>query len=74
MNLANIWEKLKMAAKIITAIENPQDIVVVSASLNGQRAVSRFAQHTGAQCIAGRLTPGDIFTNQITKQFRKPKL
>lgn len=31
------------------------------------------ANYTGAQSIAGRFTPG-TFTNQITKQFREPRL
>lgn len=73
MNLSKTWEKLITAARIITAIENPQDVVVISARPYGQRAVLKFAQYTGAQCIAGRFTPG-TFTNQITKQFREPRL
>jgi len=73
MNLGKTWEKLILAAKIITAIENPQDVVVISARSYGQRAVLKYSQYTGAQCIAGRFTPG-TFTNQITKQFREPRL
>lgn len=73
MNLGKTWEKLILAARIITAIENPQDVVVISARPYGQRAVLKFSQYTGAQCIAGRFTPG-TFTNQITKQFKEPRL
>jgi len=73
LNLAKTWEKIVYAARIIVAIENPQDVVVISARPYGQRAVLKFAQYTGAQCIAGRFTPG-TFTNQITKQFREPRL
>mmetsp|Transcript_17075 Transcript_17075/g.28914 ORF Transcript_17075/g.28914 Transcript_17075/m.28914 type:complete len:276 (-) Transcript_17075:740-1567(-) len=73
LNIGKTWEKLMMAARIITAIENPQDVVVISARPYGQRAVLKFSQYTGAQCIAGRFTPG-TFTNQITKQFREPRL
>lgn len=73
INLGKTWEKLVLAARIITAIENPQDVVVISARPYGQRAVLKFSQYTGAQCIAGRFTPG-TFTNQITKQFREPRL
>ena len=73
INLGKSWEKLVLAAKIITAIENPQDVVVISARPYGQRAVLKFAQYTGTQCIAGRFTPGS-FTNQITKQYREPRL
>jgi small subunit ribosomal protein SAe len=73
MNLGKTWEKLVLAARIITAIENPQDVVCISARPYGQRAVLKFSQYTGAQCIAGRFTPG-TFTNQITKQFKEPRL
>jgi hypothetical protein len=55
------------------AIENPKDVIAISARPYGQRAVLKFAQYTGAQSIAGRFTPG-TFTNQITKQFREPRL
>jgi small subunit ribosomal protein SAe len=73
MNLSKTWEKLVLAARIITAIENPQDVVCISARPYGQRAVLKFSQYTGSQCIAGRFTPG-TFTNQITKQFKEPRL
>jgi hypothetical protein len=39
INLEKTWEKLQMAARIIVAIENPQDVVVLSARPYGQRAV-----------------------------------
>lgn len=73
LNLGKTWEKLMLAARIITAIENPQDVVCISARPYGQRAVLKFSQYTGSQCIAGRFTPG-TFTNQITKQFKEPRL
>eukprot|EP00178_Gracilaria_changii_P012706 TRINITY_DN35901_c0_g1_i1.p1 TRINITY_DN35901_c0_g1~~TRINITY_DN35901_c0_g1_i1.p1 ORF type:complete len:281 (-),score=39.60 TRINITY_DN35901_c0_g1_i1:78-920(-) len=73
LNLGKTWEKLVLAARIITAIENPQDVVCISARPYGQRAVLKFSQYTGSQCIAGRFTPG-TFTNQITKQFKEPRL
>mmetsp|Transcript_595 Transcript_595/g.762 ORF Transcript_595/g.762 Transcript_595/m.762 type:complete len:316 (+) Transcript_595:97-1044(+) len=73
MNLGKTWEKLVLAARIIVAIENPQDVVAISARPYGQRAVLKFAQYTGSLAIAGRFTPG-TFTNQITKQFREPRL
>lgn len=62
-----------LAARIIVAIENPQDVVAISARPYGQRSVLKFAQYTGCLSIAGRFTPG-TFTNQITKQFREPRL
>ena len=69
INLGKTWEKLQLAARIIVAIENPQDIVVQSARPYGQRAVLKFAQYTGAKALAGRHTPGtyphDTFGNVL---------
>lgn len=62
-----------LAARVIVAVENPEDVIAISARPYGQRAVLKFAQHTGCQAIASRFTPG-TFTNQITKQFREPRL
>jgi len=69
VNLGRTWEKIVLAARIIAAIENPADVVAISARTYGQRAVLKFSQYTGAHCIAGRFTPG-TFTNQITKNFK----
>jgi small subunit ribosomal protein SAe len=66
-------EKIVLAARIIAAIDNPADIVVISARPYGQRAVLKFAAHTGAVAIAGRFTPGN-FTNYITRSFKEPRL
>jgi len=73
IHLGKTWEKLLLAARIIAAIENPEDVVVVSARQFGQRSVFKFAQHTGAQYVGGRYTPG-TFTNQIQKKFLEPRL
>jgi len=73
IHLGKTWEKLMLAARIIVAIENPEDVVVVSATQFGQRAVFKYAQHTGAQYVGGRYTPG-TFTNQIQKRFLEPRL
>lgn len=73
IHLGKTWEKLTLAARVIVAIENPEDVVVVSATTFGQRAVFKYAQHTGAQYIGGRYTPG-TFTNQIQKKFMEPRL
>jgi len=73
IHLGKFWEKLLLAARVIVALENAEDLVVVSARQYGQRAVFKFAQHTGAQYIGGRYTPG-TFTNQIQKQFLEPRV
>lgn len=66
-------EKIVLAARIIVAVDNPADICVISARPYGQRAVLKFAAHTGAVAIAGRFTPGN-FTNYITRSFKEPRL
>jgi len=73
INLKKTWEKVQLAARAIAAIENPADVCVISARPYGQRAVLKFASHTGATPVAGRFTPG-TFTNQIQAAFREPRL
>lgn len=73
INIGKTWEKLQLAARVIVAIENPQDIIVQSARPYGQRAVLKFAQYTGCNAIAGRHTPG-TFTNQLQSSFSEPRL
>lgn len=73
INIGKTWEKLILASRVIAAIENPQDIVVVSARPYGHRAALKFAKYIGAEAIVGRFTPG-TFTNYITRSFREPRL
>ncbi|ERS99266.1 small subunit ribosomal protein SAe [Sporothrix schenckii 1099-18] len=73
INIGKTWEKIVLAARIIAAVDNPADVCVISARPYGQRAVLKFASHTGAQAIAGRFTPGS-FTNYITRSFKEPRL
>jgi len=75
LDLKKTWEKLMIAARIIVAIENPQDVVAISARPYGQRAVLKFSKYTGSQCIAGRFCPGS-FTNQARefKTRKEPRL
>ncbi|KAL0074115.1 ribosomal protein S2, flavodoxin-like domain-containing protein [Phycomyces blakesleeanus] len=73
INLGKTWEKLVFAARVIVAIEDPKDIVVISARPYGHRAALKFAKYIGAEAIVGRFTPG-TFTNYITRTFREPRL
>jgi len=73
INLKKTWEKILIAARAIAAVENPADVCVISARPYGQRAILKFAAHIGATPIAGRFTPG-MFTNQIQKAFREPRM
>ncbi|KAI6228523.1 ANAPC4-WD40 domain-containing protein [Aphelenchoides besseyi] len=73
INLEKTWEKLLFAARAIAAVENPAEVCVVSARPYAQRALLKFAAHTGATSIVGRFVPGS-FTNQIQKNFKEPRL
>ena len=73
INVGKTWSKIVLAARMIAAIENPNDVCVISARPYGHRAVLKYAANTGAQAIAGRFTPGN-FTNYITRSFKEPRL
>jgi small subunit ribosomal protein SAe len=73
LDVGKTWEKIQIAARIIVAIEHPADVMAISARPYAQRAVLKYSHYTGATAIAGRYTPGS-FTNQLTKQFREPRL
>ncbi|KAI5798047.1 40S ribosomal protein S0 [Peziza echinospora] len=73
INIGKTWEKIVLAARIIATIDNPADVCAISARPYGQRAVLKYAAHTGASAIAGRFTPGN-FTNYITRSFKEPRL
>lgn len=74
LNLGKTWDKLVLAARVIAAIENPQDICVVSARTWGQRAVLKFANFIGCQAIAGRFTPGAFTNQQQQRDYKEPRL
>jgi len=73
INLHATWEKLMLAARVIVAIENAQDVIACSTRQFGQRAVLKFAQNIGSQYQAGRFIPG-TFTNQIQAKFLQPRV
>jgi small subunit ribosomal protein SAe len=73
INLGKTWEKLMLAARVIVAIENPEDVIVVSARPYGQRAVFKYAHYTNSSYIGSRYTPG-TFTNQIQRKFVEPRV
>jgi len=73
IHLGKSWEKIMVAARMIVAIENPNDIIVASQRPYGSRAVLKFSQYTGANALAGRWMPGTL-TNQITQKYLEPRL
>mmetsp|Transcript_53579 Transcript_53579/g.168684 ORF Transcript_53579/g.168684 Transcript_53579/m.168684 type:complete len:277 (+) Transcript_53579:84-914(+) len=73
IHLGKTWEKLMIAARVIVAVENPEDVIVASQRPYGSRAVIKFSQYTGATAMDQRWTPGTL-TNQITKKYKEPRL
>jgi len=74
LNIGTAYDKIKLAARILVTIENPEDICVVASRTYAQRPSFKFAQHTGAFAITGQFTPGR-FTNHIHRNtFREPRL
>jgi len=73
IDLKKTWEKLVLAARLIVTVDNPADVVLLSARPYGQRAILKFAKFTGANAVAGRYTPG-TFTNQIQKAYIEPRI
>ena len=73
IHLGKTWEKIQVAARAIVAVENPRDVVVVSARPYGQRAILKFSQYTETNYFANRWTPGTL-TNQNTPKFQEPRL
>jgi len=57
-----------LAARVIVAIENPDDIAAVSSVEYGHRAIIKFSHFTGARQFSGRFMPGSL-TNQSQKKF-----
>merc|ERR1712066_142000 len=66
--------KIRLAARLIAAQPNLEDVIVVSSRDLGQRAVIKFASFTGCSATSNaRWTPG-VLTNHMTKQFKEPRL
>jgi len=73
LNIAKTWEKLMIAARVIAAVDNSKDVLVISSRQYAQRAILKYATNTGANYFGGKWTPGSL-TNQKTKKFQEPRL
>ncbi len=73
LDVSQAWDKIMLAARVIVAVDSNTDVIAISARPYAQRAVLKFCSTTGTQTVSGRFTPG-TFTNQITKQFREPRV
>jgi len=73
INLQKTWYKLMLAARIIAAIKNPEDVLVISNRQLGQRGAIKFAHYTGATAHVSKWVPG-TFSNPENKSFVEPRL
>jgi len=60
LNLSKTWEKLMIAARVIAALDNPKDVLVISNRPFAQRAILKFATYTKANYFGGKWTPGAL--------------
>jgi len=73
INIGKMWQKIQLTARIIAAVENPEDVCVVSTKEMGHRAIIKFAKFIGASSTSGRFSPG-TFTNHSQAGFKEPRL
>ncbi|KII63482.1 40S ribosomal protein SA [Thelohanellus kitauei] len=73
IDLKKTWQHLLLAAQVLSGIENPKDILVVSSSNVSNRAVLKFASYTKCSVVAGNYTTGTL-TNQSQKHFQEPRI
>merc|ERR1711881_206772 len=72
-DISKMWEKITLAARIIAAIDNPEDVCIVSSKDIGQRATIKCAKFLKGTSMNGRFSPGS-FTNHSQAGFREPRL
>nr|UXY87846.1 40S ribosomal protein SSA [Cryptomonas curvata] len=73
INVSKIIDKIKLAARAIVAINDKNEIIVISNSSKSEKAVLKFSNYIGCQAMVGRWTPGKL-TNQMCKTFFQPQL
>lgn len=73
INVQKMWQKIILAARIIAAVENPEDVCVVSTKEMGHRAILKFARFVGCSSTSGRFSPG-TFTNHSQGGYKEPRL
>jgi hypothetical protein len=55
LNIGKTWEKLMLAARIIVAIENPEDVIAISARPYGMRATLKYGTFQFRFCKCTRI-------------------
>lgn len=73
LSLNKMWQKLVLAARIIAAVDVPEDVCVVSSNEIGHRAIIKFSKFVGTISISGRFSPGSL-TNHIQSGYKEPRV
>lgn len=68
------YENIKLAARIIAGVSNPEDVYAISSRDYGQRAVIKFAKYTGASPNSSSRWINGSLTNHKTNNFKEPKV
>lgn len=68
------YENIKLAARIIAGISNPEEVYAISSRDFGQRAVIKFAKYTGASPNSSSRWINGSLTNHMTRNFKEPKV
>ncbi len=72
LDLRNIDERIRVAAKIIGKYK-PEEVIVIASRLYSGNAAEKFSKLTGVGILKGRFVPGTM-TNVKLPNFREPKL
>lgn len=73
VDIGKMWQKIMLTARIIAAVDNPEDVCVVSSKEMGHRGIIKFSKFVGSSSTSGRFSPG-TFTNHSQAGFKEPRL
>merc|ERR1711862_274808 len=65
LNVAKTWEKLMIAARVIVAVDNPKDVLVISSRQYAQRAILKYATPVPTTSVESGL--------QVPLPIRRPR-
>jgi hypothetical protein len=74
LNIGKTWEKLMLAARIIVAIENPEDVIAISARPYGMRATLKYGKHFRKMCSPRSCRESIISSLSVLYVFSYSKL
>ena len=63
INIGKTWEKLMLAARVIVAIENPSDVIAISARPYGMRATLKYGEFYSDVISSASLAPCETLSH-----------